>query len=58
MIEPVYKVEKVILNAIWKHPEWRDVMQWEGRAAALADHIFKELKKEAKKDDSMYLDIY
>ena len=59
MIEPTYKVEKVILDTIWKSPFYRDLMRGsEGNAQLMAYDIFQNLKKEAKKDDSMYLDIY
>ena len=59
MIEPTYKVEKVILDTIWGNPFYRDLMRGsEGNAQLMAHDIFQNFKKEAKKDDSMYLDIY
>ena len=59
MIRPTYKMERVILGVLWKKDSfWRDLMNSEGNAQMLAHEIYEKLKKEAKKDDSLYLDIY
>ena len=59
MIKPNNKIERVILDVMWeKDSFWRDLLRSEGNAQMLAYEIYEKLKKEAKKDDTMYLDLY
>ena len=59
MIEPSYQVEKVILDVLWeKDSFYKSLLQSEDNAQMLAHDIFQRLKKESKKNDSLYLDLY
>jgi hypothetical protein len=57
MIEPNNPLEKVILKSILKHG--KDVcLVSEGTVQMLAYDVYEDCKKAAKKDDSLYLELY
>ena len=57
MIEPNNPLEKVILKSILKHGKDACLVS-EGTVQMLAYNVYEDCKKVAKKDDSLYLELY